>query len=70
MSFTRISAPKSKDLVSHAIKTSSELLESVHPKIAAYFIDDAKKLVEKFGAENLVARALAKLSNFTSISEG
>ena len=61
----RIGAPQKKDIIEASIRDTNNCLTSIDDSMIKLFSDDAKKLIEQFGAENAVARLLAFVSGHT-----
>ena len=60
--FEVIGVPQSTELIASAVKTAEEQLDEVHPKAEAYFADAAAALIEKYGAAETLAKALAVIT--------
>ena len=61
----RIGAPQKKDIIEASIRDTYRSLMSIDDSMIKLFTDNAKKLIEEFGAENAVARLLAYVSGHT-----
>ena len=61
----RIGAPQTKDIIEASIRDTYRSLMSIDDSMIKLFTDNAKKLIEEFGAENAVARLLAYVSGHT-----
>jgi ATP-dependent RNA helicase DDX21 len=63
--FEAIGVPQGTELIVSAVKTAGEQMSGVHPKAEAYFAEAAAALVEKHGAAEAVAKALAVITGHT-----
>ncbi|XP_047145195.1 nucleolar RNA helicase 2 isoform X1 [Hydra vulgaris] len=67
ISFTRIGAPQQKDLIAASAEDAVRSLDEVKEDVISYFLDCARDLIEKRGAEKALAAALAYISGTTEI---
>ena len=61
----RIGAPQKKDIIEASIRDTYKSLMSIDDSMIKLFSENAKKLIEEFGNENIVARLLAYVSGHT-----
>ena len=61
----RIGAPQKKDIIEASIRDTNKCLIGIDESMIKLFSNDAKRLIEEFGSENVVARLLAYVSGHT-----
>ncbi|XP_077451132.1 nucleolar RNA helicase 2 [Stigmatopora argus] len=67
--FKRVGPPSTTDLLNSSRKDALRLLDSVPATAAEYFRDSAEKLIEKKGAVDALAAALAHISGAASFGQ-
>jgi len=67
LKFSRIGAPQQEELIKASADDAVRSLDEIKEDVIGYFIESAKELIEKRGAENALAAALAYISGTTEI---
>ncbi|KAI7908337.1 P-loop containing nucleoside triphosphate hydrolase protein [Cokeromyces recurvatus] len=62
--FEHLSAPRPEDIIEATTDDAFKSIDLVKPDVLPYFAQSAKKLIEKHGAENAVAAALAFMTGY------
>ncbi|KAI8891164.1 DEAD-domain-containing protein [Backusella circina FSU 941] len=62
--FEYLSAPRPEDIIEATTEDAFKSIDLVNPEVLPFFVDSAKKLIEKHGADNAVAAALAFMTGY------
>ncbi|CAO3609249.1 unnamed protein product [Cunninghamella blakesleeana] len=62
--FETMSAPRPEDIIKATTEDCFKSIDSVNPDVLHYFTESAKQLIEKHGAEEAVASALAFMTGY------
>ncbi|KAI8332239.1 P-loop containing nucleoside triphosphate hydrolase protein [Chlamydoabsidia padenii] len=62
--FETMSAPRAEDIIKATVDDCFKSIDSVNPSVLPLFTESAQKLIEKHGAEDAVASALAFMSGY------
>jgi ATP-dependent RNA helicase DDX21 len=62
--FETMSAPRPEDIIKATVDDCFKSIDSVNPTVLPLFLDSAQKLIEKHGAEEAVASALAYMTGY------
>ncbi|KAI9487737.1 MAG: P-loop containing nucleoside triphosphate hydrolase protein [Benjaminiella poitrasii] len=62
--FEHLSAPRPEDIIEATTDDAFKSIDMVKPDVLPYFAQSAQKLIEKHGAENAVAAALAFMTGY------
>ncbi|KAI8357901.1 P-loop containing nucleoside triphosphate hydrolase protein [Choanephora cucurbitarum] len=62
--FEHMSAPRPEDIISATTEDAFKSIDLVKPDVLPFFANSAKELIEKHGAENAVAAALAFMTGY------
>lgn len=64
VNFEIMAAPLPEDIIKATTEDAFRQIDTVNPQVLPYFMQSAKELIEKHGAENAVAAALAFVSGY------
>ncbi|CAO3634668.1 unnamed protein product [Mucor hiemalis] len=62
--FEQLSAPRPEDIIEATTDDAFKSIDLVKPEVLPFFANSAKQLIEKHGAENAVAAALAFMTGY------
>ncbi|CEP17128.1 hypothetical protein [Parasitella parasitica] len=62
--FEHLSAPRPEDIIEATTEDAFKSIDMVKPEVLPFFVDSAKQLIQKHGAENAVAAALAFMTGY------
>ncbi|KAI8078639.1 P-loop containing nucleoside triphosphate hydrolase protein [Halteromyces radiatus] len=62
--FETMSAPRPEDIIKATVEDCFKSIDSVNPNVLPLFTESAQKLIEKHGAEEAVASALAYMTGY------